>query len=64
MIPGWYLGGCFLDEVEGVEGPWAGVVDLTNEFEERAEVAPEDYYNLPTWDGQPPDERRLEAFHS
>jgi len=60
VLDGWYLGGCFLDEVEGVAAPWACVVDLTNEFDERGAVAPENYLNLPTWDGQPPDERRFD----
>mmetsp|Transcript_33104 Transcript_33104/g.55459 ORF Transcript_33104/g.55459 Transcript_33104/m.55459 type:complete len:260 (-) Transcript_33104:78-857(-) len=61
VISGWYLGSWFLDEVEAVgKEPWACVVDLTNEFGERAAVAEEDYYHLPTWDGQPPDEAMFE----
>jgi hypothetical protein len=39
-----------------VEKEWACAVGFTHEFGERAVVAEEDYYRLPTWDVQPPDE--------
>jgi len=72
VVPGWYLGGLFVDRVRLVDGgddqaqdpdgkglTWAAIVDLTCEFAERGRCHPEDYYHLPTWDGCPPDHTRF-----
>lgn len=72
VVPGWYLGGLFVDRVRLPDGgddqaqdpdgkgpTWAAIVDLTCEFAERGRCHPEDYYHLPTWDGCPPDHTRF-----
>eukprot|EP00854_Cymbomonas_tetramitiformis_P012997 gene12997-15359_t len=60
ILDGWYLGGRNVTDLPA--GQWACVIDLTNEFNERASFAPGGYMNVPTWDGSPPDEKQFDLI--
>ncbi len=68
VVPGFFVGGWFVDEARrtcpgGVDGPWAGVVDLTTELPERAAQLERSscYLNLQVWDGNAPSIEQMNA---
>jgi protein-tyrosine phosphatase len=73
VVPGFYVGGWFVDEIEPRvsarrrnprtedEALWAAVVDLTTELPERSRAAGgAEYLNLPVWDGNAPSIKQMD----
>jgi hypothetical protein len=58
VVEGWWIGSKYGHDLKEMAGRWAGVVDLTAEFNETIECA--NYLNIPCWDGVPPLPEELE----